>query len=170
MKSARAALLSCLLVFAGLAAGQAEDGKLRTVLEGRYAAMKAAMASRDANAVAALLAPDFVSVDISGGEKTGAEMIDALKGAPADADKASKTTLLSVESDGRRAVVRQQYVMKTVKLAADGARHQVELTVLSTDAWVSADGTWLMQRTATEQIDYLIDGRSLVHKVRPSGT
>jgi hypothetical protein len=166
MKPIRVAILSCFFAISGTAACQAEESKLRTILEGRYAAMKAAMANRDAKEVAALLTPDFISVEVSGSEKTGSQMIESLKGVPADPGKVSNTTLLSVESSGNKAVVKQRYEMKTVKVAADGATHQVELTTLSTDVWISTNGTWLMQRTATDQMDYLVDGKPLVHKVR----
>jgi hypothetical protein len=168
MKPVSPAFLSCLFVILGIGVCQAEDSKLRTVLEGRYAAMKSAMANRDAKEVANLLAPDFVSVDVAGSEKNAGQMVESLKGLPADPDKVSNTTLLSVASSGGKAVVKQRYEMKTVRVAADGAKHQIELTTLSTDVWISTGGTWLMQRTATDQMDYLVDGRPLAHKVRES--
>jgi hypothetical protein len=169
MTSVRAAFLAAIFVISGTAC-QAEDDKLRKVLEGRYAAMKAAMANRDEREIAALLAPDFVSADVSGSEKTGAQMIDALKAAPVNPDKMSNTTLLSVESNGGTATVKQRYNMKTVKATPDGAKHQVELTTLSSDVWVSTGGTWILQRTQTDQMDYLVDGKPLVHKVRQPET
>jgi ketosteroid isomerase-like protein len=168
MTSIRTALLTCFIATLGAGACQAEDNRLRSILEARYAAMKSAMASRDAKEVAALLAPDFVSVDVSGSEKGTGQMIESLKAAPADLGKVSNTTLLSVEPSPGKAVVKQRYEMKTVKVAADGAEHQIELTTLSTDVWVSANGTWLIQRTATDQMDYFVDGKPLVHKVRKS--
>jgi ketosteroid isomerase-like protein len=168
MTSLRTVSLTCFIAILGAGACQAEDNKLRSILEGRYAAMKSAMANRDAKQVAALLAPDFVSVDVSGSEKGAAQMVESLKAAPADPDKVSNTTLLSVESGGGKAVVKQRYDMKTVKAAPDGAKHQIELTTLSTDQWVSVSGTWLIQRTATDQMDYLVDGKPLIHKVRKS--
>jgi len=168
MTSIRTVLLTCFIAALGAGVCQAEDNKLRSILEGRYAAMKSAMANRDAKEVAALLAPDFVSVDVSGSEKGAGQMIESLKAVPADPDKVSNTTLLSVESRAGKAVVKQRYEMKTVKVAGDGAKHQIELTTLSTDVWVSDNGTWLIQRTATDQMDYFVDGKPLVHKVRKS--
>jgi hypothetical protein len=168
MTSIRTVLLTCFIAAVGAGACLAEDNKLRSILEGRYAAMKSAMANRDAKEVAALVAPDFVSVDVSGTEKGAGQLIESLKAVPADPDKVSNTTLLSVESSAGKAVVKQRYEMKTVKAAADGAKHQIELTTLSTDVWILANGTWLIQRTATDQMDYLVDGKPLVHKVRKS--
>ena len=167
MKPIRAAILSCFFMIFLVGPCRAEDAQLRTVLEGRYAAMKSAMASHDAKQLASLLAPDFVSIDVSGGEQTGDQMIEAVRRLPPnDPDKVSNTTLLAIEANGDKAVVKQRYNMKTVKTAGDGTKHHVELTTLSTDVWILAHGTWLIERTATDQMDYFVDGRAMAHKVR----
>jgi ketosteroid isomerase-like protein len=166
MKTIRVALLSCCFIILGWAACQGADDKLRAILEGRYAAMKSAMANRDANEIAAVLAPDFVSVDVSGNKRTHEEMIESVKALPVDPNKVSNTTLLSIETSGDKAVVKQRYDMKTVKMAADGSKHDFALTTLSTDLWILTTGTWLLQRTATDQVDSVVDGRSIIHKVR----
>jgi ketosteroid isomerase-like protein len=167
MKSIRAAILPCFLMILLTGPCRSEDGQLRTILEGRYAAMKSAMTSHDAKEVASLLAPDFVSIDVSGGTQTGDQMIESVRRLPPnDPDKVSNTTLLAIEANGDKAVVKQRYNMKTVKTAGDGTKHQVELTTLSTDAWIVTRGTWLMQRTATDRMDYLVDGKAMLHKVR----
>jgi len=168
MNTIRAALLLCFSVILGIAAAQAADNKLRTVLEGRYAAMKSAMANRDAKEVAALLAPNFVSIDVSGNEKTGDQMIESVKALPVNLNRVSNTTLVSIESSGNKAVVKQRYDMKTVRVATDGAKQEVELTTLSTDVWILTHGTWFLQQTVTDQMDALVDGKSMVHKVRKS--
>ena len=168
MKTMRAVFLSCLFVIFGSGGSQAADDKLRTILEGRYAAMKSAMATRNAKEIATLLSPDFVSIDVSGNEKTADQMIESVKMLPVDPNRVSNTTLLSIESSENKAIVKQRYNMKTVKVAADGAKQEVELTTLSTDAWILTRGTWFMQRTATDQMDYFIDGKAMVHKARKS--
>lgn len=169
MKSIGAAILPCFLMMFLTGPCRSENNQLRTILEGRYAAMKSAMTRHDAKEVASLLAPDFVSIDVSGGKQTGDQMIEAVRRLPPnDREKVSNTTLLSIEANGDKAVVKQRYNMKTVKAAQDGTKHQVELTTLSTDAWILTHGTWLMQRTATDQMDYLVDGRAMLHKVRKS--
>ena len=53
-------LVSTIMVGSVLAA----EPDLQPRLEAQYGALKAAMAARDANAIAALLAADFVSVDL----------------------------------------------------------------------------------------------------------
>ena len=130
--------------------------------------MKSAMANRDAKEVAALLAPNFVSIDVSGDEKTGDQMIESVKALPVNPNRVSNTTLVSIESSGNKAVVKQRYDMKTVRVAADGAKQEVELTTLSTDVWILTHGTWFLQQTVTDQMDALVDGKSMVHKVRNS--
>jgi hypothetical protein len=45
----------------------------------------------------------------------------------------------------------------------------VELVTLSTDTWIKSEGTWLMRRTVTNQLDYKIDGRLVAHKDRAGG-
>jgi hypothetical protein len=168
MNTIRAALLSCFFAILGTGAPQAADNELRTIFEGRYAAMRSAVANRDTKEIATLLAPDFVSIDVSGKETTGGQMIESLKALPVDPNRVSNTTLLSIEPSGNKAVVKQRYNMKTVRAAANGAKQEVELTSLSTDVWVLTGGTWVLQQTATDQMDALIDGKPLVHSVRKS--
>src|SRR5579863_4076640 len=82
-----------------------DDGGLRSVLEARYAAMKAAMATRDGKAISVLFAPDFVSVDVSGESENADQAIQQISALPKDPNKESKTTLLSVKQNGDKAVV-----------------------------------------------------------------
>jgi Domain of unknown function (DUF4440) len=168
VKTIRTVLISYLFIIAWTVACPAADTELRAVLEGRYAAMKSAMAARNAEDIAALLADDFVSIEVSGSQKTRDQMIEGVKALPADPNKVSNTTILSIEASPSKAIVKQRYNMKTVKPGADGAKHQLELTTLSTDVWVSKNGIWLVQRTATDQFDLAADGQAIAHKVRTS--
>jgi hypothetical protein len=169
VKTVQTALLSYLLVTAGTVACQAADAQLQAVFEERYAAMKSAMAARNASGIAALLTEDFVSIEVSGSQKTRDQMIEAVKALPGDPNKVSNTSILSIEASPSKALVKQRYDMKTVRPSSDGAKHQVELTTLSTDVWVLKNGTWLLKQTATDQLDYSADGQALAHKVRTSG-
>jgi ketosteroid isomerase-like protein len=154
-------------VSAGNAA--ATDGSLRSVLEERYAAMKSAMDS-DPKTVAALLAPDFLSEDLSGKTESASDMIQQLGTMPKDPNRVSDTTVLSVQVSGDTATVQQRYHMTTTKAGADGTTRQaVELETLSTDTWINSAGTWLLRRTVTNQLDYKIDGRLVAHKDRAGG-
>lgn len=60
------------------------DDPLRSVIEGRYAAMKSAMAARDAKAISELLASDFVSEDVSGQKENAETMIQEVVALPKD--------------------------------------------------------------------------------------
>lgn len=126
--------------------------------------MKAAMAARDDKAIAALLAPDFVSVDVSGQNINAAQMIQEIDALPQDSHKVSATTLLSVKQSGNTVTVNQRYDIKTVKSGVLGDTRNIEMVALSTDTWVKRDGSWLMQRTKTNQMDYYVNGVQLIHR------
>ncbi|MGA7286291.1 MAG: nuclear transport factor 2 family protein [Candidatus Cybelea sp.] len=129
--------------------------------------MKLAIGERNSKAIAALLAPDFISIDSSGQSETASAMIQEVDALPKDPLKVSTTTLLSVKVAGNSAVVDQRYDMKTVKTAADGSKADIQLVTLSTDSWVNIDGVWLLRRSVTNQLDYYKNGQLLMHKVRP---
>jgi hypothetical protein len=63
--------------------GQANGGdSLRPVFEGRYAAMKSAMAVHDGKAISKILAPDFISEDVSGQKENAGTMIQEVLALP----------------------------------------------------------------------------------------
>jgi hypothetical protein len=138
---------------------------LRPALEKRYAEMKVAMTERDTPALSALLAPGFVGEDISGKTASGEEMIKQLGAAPKDDGKVTETTLVSIKPQGDRVIVEQRYHMTTMKSLPDGAKQAIDLVTLSTDTWIHSGDKWLIQKTVTNQIDYSIDGKLVMHKV-----
>lgn len=164
MTKSCSSLILCGL-FIGAAATATANTSLQTTLQARYAAMKVAMGMRDSKAVASLLAPSFVSIDVSGQSENASQMIQEVGALPKDPLKVSTTTLLSVKPIGNTAVVEQRYDMKTTKTAPDGTKRNIELITLSTDTWVNSNGTWLMQKTETEQLDYYVDGQRVAHKI-----
>jgi hypothetical protein len=129
--------------------------------------MKTAMAERNSKAIAALLAPDFMSIDSSGQSENASEMIQEVDGLQKDPSKVSTTTLLSIKVAGDSAVVDQRYEMRTIKTAADGTKANIQLITLSTDTWVNINGVWLLQKTATNRLDYYKNGLLVLHKVYP---
>jgi hypothetical protein len=159
-----ATLLSALLFSLPLAAASAPDAQLKAALEGRYAAMKSAMAERDPAAIKALLAPDFESVDVDGKVETADQMVGEVLALPKDPSKVSDTTLLSVVQNADTVTVSQRYHMTKTKNRPDGTPQAVEILTTSTDIWVRSGDQWLLRRTATETLDYKIDGKSLLHK------
>jgi hypothetical protein len=166
MKNPCVNFLLCLVTILAVSPARAEDSALRGILEKRYAAMKAAMADRNATAVSSLLASDFVSVDISGQSENATQMVQEVFTLPNDPLKVSDTTLLSVKASNNTAVVSQRYDMKTTKTAQDGSKRDIELITVSTDTWINSNGIWLIQKTVTDQLDYSVNGQSTIHKIR----
>jgi ketosteroid isomerase-like protein len=144
------------------------DEQLIEAFQQRYAAMNSAMASRDPKAIAALLTPDFTSVDVSGATHTADQMIQQVAALPQDSNKKSDTTVLSVALGQSKATVVQRYHMTTTKVAPDSTQHAIELVTTSTDTWLQANNAWLLQRTVTDQVDYSIDGKLIAHKEHES--
>ncbi len=148
--------------------GQANsDDPLRPVSEGRYAAMKLAMAAHDGKAISEILAPDFISEDASGQRENADTMIQEVLALPKDPLKVSNTTILAIKVNAESATVDQRYDMKTTKAGPDGNKRDVELVAVSTDTWIKSKDTWLLQRTVTNQMDYSANGKLLIHKVHP---
>ena len=166
MNKAAATFVSILFLIPCVNIARADDGDLRAVLQDRYGAMKAAMSARDDKLVSSLLMPDFVSIDVTGQSMGANQMIQETDALPKDPNKTSTTTILSIKRAENDAIVSQRYDMKTVKIAADGSKHDVELITISTDTWVKSNGSWLLQRTETNQLDYYANGQLVTRRVR----
>lgn len=140
---------------------------LRPVFEGRYAAMKSAMAAQDGKAISEMLAPDFISEDVSGQKENADTMIQEVLALPKDPLKVSNTTILSIKVNAGSATVDQRCDMKTTKAGPDGNKRDVELIAVPTDEWIKSKDTWLLQKTVTNQMDYSVNSKPLIHKVHP---
>jgi hypothetical protein len=92
---------------AGPIASRADDS-LRSALESRYAAMKAAMAAHDSAAIAAIFAPDFASVDVSGQSKGASQVIADVTALKPDPNRSSETTLISIVPAAEAVTVEQR--------------------------------------------------------------
>ena len=133
-------------------------------LHSRYDTLKAAMAAHDGAAIQALLTPDFKSIDVTGQTENTAQMIAEVEALKPDPNKTSRTTLLSVAVSGSVANVEQRYEMNTQKVGTDGQIHAVKLTTQSHDIWNMSGANWLISSTQTEQMDYAVDGKVVMHK------
>jgi len=158
--------LFLVLSVAYVPAGAADDS-LRVALQSRYADLKAAIAARDAAALSAIFAPDFVSVDVSGQSKVASQVIADLNAVKPDPNKTSETALISITPAADSLTVEQRYDMKTVKTAADGTQHNMELVALSTDSWIKPADVWLIRRTVTNELSFFNDGQLVMHKLKP---
>ena len=141
---------------------------LRPTLEARYAAMRDAMASGQREAVSALLAPAFVSVDVRGKESTAEQMIDSVVKLRIDRSKrTATTTLVSIEEASGMARVLQHYDMTTTENV--GPTMPKNLQTLSIDKWVNCNGTWLAAKTQTLEVEVISGtGAHRYLKAKPS--
>ena len=134
------------------------DDQLKIVFEERYAAMTTATNARDANAISALLAPGFVSEDVSGNRMDATAMIDEVLAAPRYFKETSSTTLLSIRLAAPGAIVEHRHETEKLKKILAGMVTQLKSIALSTDEWVCQEGEWLWQRTTVDQLDLFLDG------------
>ena len=164
MKSSRSTLIAFLLVIScsGVRAEDAHASK--HAFEKLYAELKAAMGQRDDKAILALLAPGFESEDVSGKVESAEQMLADLSNVPKDANRKSQTTLLTVNATAKVATVTQRYHMTKIKTVPGGKSTSSELTAVSTDTWQRIGGAWRMSHTVTRQMDYAVNGQTLVHK------
>ena len=162
-----AALAASIILLASTMAW-AGDGELKAELQSRYSLMKSAMSAHDGVALAALLTPDFQSVDTSGQVISGAQMIEKIRTLESDPNRTSSTTLKAIAPTSDSIVVQQQYDMKTTKTNTDGSARKVELLTLSTDTWVRVQGALLCKRTVTNETSIYLDGQLVAHKAGPA--
>jgi len=125
---------------------------LRSTLDARYLDMRAAMASGRREPIAAILTPFFLSVDAFGRESDADDMIDSVLKLQIDREKrTATTTLVSIEENNGVARVLQHYAMTTT--AQVGPMMPKALQTLSADTWVCSEGTWLLTKTRTLELE-----------------
>src|SRR5579863_3522202 len=89
------------------------DHPLRATLDDRYTALREAMSRRDRDAIASLLTPDFVSVDVRGKAVRSSEMIDSVLALNIDRSKRTAvTTLVDINEHDGLAIALQHYRME----------------------------------------------------------
>jgi hypothetical protein len=154
-------------LFASAVAAETSDSQLRQLFESRYAAMKAAMASRDEAALRALLAPGFVSIDVDGNSESADQMVKQVAALPQDPNKKSETTITLITTTGDVTTVVQQYHMTTTRTSVNASAPQaVDVLATSTDTWRLLGGAWLIERTETNELQLTVNGNVVVHKTR----
>ena len=125
------------------------------------------MAARDVKSLAPLLAQDFRGVEITGKVQGKTQLLAEFAALPAKAPGSeSQTTLTSVTRHGDTAKVNQRYTNTSHR---GQPPHTVELIALSTDTWTLVHGTWILSTTHTNEFDYLVDGKVVVHKMVKPG-
>jgi hypothetical protein len=141
---------------------------LRSQLEGRYAAMRSAIESKDEAAIHSILADGVVNVDVDGNALNEAQMMKRLPDLPNDAVRQSHVTILSVRGDERAAVVKQRSVTSRNVKDSDGSEKRAVVSAVSRDNWLNENGSWRLARTVTLTLDARVDGKTLVHKRNPT--
>jgi hypothetical protein len=160
-------LLIVFVLFASSMPCHSDGSALGTEFTSLYKTLKNAIADQNKDGVAALLDSDFVSIEISDARKNADQMIAEIAAVPKYLKKDSLTTVLNVDILGEIAHVTQRYHMTASKSGSDGEIHNVEVTALSSDEWERHGDKWLLQKSRTDSIDMLMDGKLVVHKTRP---
>ena len=191
--SMRPWLAGAALAVSIVGSAQAQDAK--AVFEARYAEMSAAMQAKDSAAVAKIMTPDFVMIDIQGNEHNASEM-NGMMGrrgggggpggpggagappppagaAPADAPPAPeaarpvpKITIVSAQISGTTAKVEQQLEIHADRPGPDGKPMKLDITVLTDDVWVQSGGAWLLQSSDQKDVSVARDGDVVFHQAK----
>jgi len=141
----------------------AKDSTLATLLTQRYAALEAA---HDNKAYAEVLAPDFVLTNVLGHTMAAPEAIQMWESRPKDPSKVIDHKLLALKRKAHTVIVQRRIDAKTVEPAADGGRLNVEFIWLTSDTWINDRGTWLLQTSDADKMDYYLNGRLIDHLSR----
>ncbi|MCJ2183226.1 nuclear transport factor 2 family protein [Novosphingobium sp. 1949] len=145
------------------AAPAAANAAARTQLQARYTELKAAMESRSAPRIKALLAPGFTSTQLSGKTIDADAMVSELAQVPRDPNRHTTTTLGKVTIEGKTAHVEQTMTASATVKAKDGKSHAMELIAVSQDTWINTPKGWLMASTTSEDMTVKGDGKILRH-------
>ncbi len=146
----------------------AQDGDaVRGVLQDRYKTLHAAMVADDRRLLGAVLASDYVGIDVSGHHSDGKELLNDATAMPIDPHALVSTTISSVREDGGAAIVRVRLDIKSTEPNCGGINERVEYVTFSTDTWINANGTWLLQKSQIERLEYYVNGRQVADNVQP---
>ena len=159
---ATATLLAAVLPPCGSASADPGADALRKTIEARYAALDRAEAARDGAAIAAIFAPNFVSVDVGGKTLSAAEVVATELKTPPDAARSVKGTMRSLRRVENRVVVE----MQTETRWSEADSHRYALVSRTTDVWVKRGPAWRMARTAVDEFTFFQDGRQLEREAR----
>ena len=139
------------------------DEALMAELQARYDQIGKSLDAKDWDAMRALEAPGYSSIDVDGTVTTGEEELTQVQELPPMDHKVSKTTVLSARLEGDKAYVEQRVDLSFDQTDAKGKRHRVDVHALSSDVWRVMGGQWLILRTTTRQIDMALDGVAFRH-------
>jgi hypothetical protein len=166
-------LLLIFLLAPALASGQVgvqDDAKI-AMFQQLYSDIRSAFDTRDPQHIGDVLAPDFVSVDISGVETDRQATINSIAALPAPSlSQQRHTTILSVTEHAGQYVVEQQYERISTQVSDDGSSHTMRLLTKSSDVWAHFGERLLTTRTQTDEVSVFIDNQLVAHQQRTVGS
>lgn len=158
-------LVACALGCRGAALASGDDA-LQGALQDRYKALNAAMVLGDDRRLTTFVAPNFVGIAIDG-ERGGVKQTIGFGLLPVDPHSVFTTTLSSLRQLGDTVVVNQRLDIKTTEANCGGQEQRVEYVAYSIDTWIKANGTWVLQRSKTQRLEYYVNGEQIARDARP---
>jgi hypothetical protein len=153
-------LAAALFVAAGPAAP--EDA-----IRGQYAALRAAIAANDGEAIRSILTGDFVGCNADGTIQDVAGFITAT----AQAASAGTSVVVTIDArsiaiGGATAVADAQYGLNMMAVRDAKPVHVVAVSK-DTDRWVSTGGQWRLSRQVETDSTLMVDGAVATHYASP---
>lgn len=157
--------LACLLVFAPALCGAAphkdDTAAVRKALTARYASVSRAFQKKDAAAMAAIMAPDYVAVQPGGRELDREQVLADFKRqmeALSSVRWPRKIEKLEVKDGEAKATVRGRLSGDMVE--PKGKRHRLVVTAVTHDTWTKGATGWLIKRSEVAEMQMTLDGKS----------
>ncbi len=138
------------------------DG-LTEIMRGRHDALHAAILTHDNKSISATLSPNYQGIEASAKTKDRNEWLAKIALIPSDMKGPSRKTVVSAIQEGKLVTVRQHSQMTIIKVV-DGAAHEINVEASSTDGWIPVGDTFILQRSAANEISVKVDGILVSHK------
>lgn len=136
----------------------------KALFEGRYAGLRAAMQAQDAAAAGQFVTSDYQLTDIRGEAHGLADAMAQAGRIPSDPAHKPVTRILSAAVNGESAAVDQELTIDTTRTGGDGAEHQIEIIVVSSDSWVHRGDAWLLSKSVQKDLTVKRDGEVFMHQ------
>jgi hypothetical protein len=153
------------LVLSTTASGQAGTTSLRAEFEATYSRLIAAEMDKKWDALEAMLAPNYRSIDTDNTAISRTLEIEQDKEQPVVKHERNRITVLSVKQQGDEAFVEQRFDGRFDQMGADGKSHHFVIVALSSDIWRRDGKSWICEQTITTEQDVAVDGQLVAHDV-----
>lgn len=150
------------MVLAGTAQAQ-DDAK--ALFGARYDELAAGIEAKDAAAIAKVITPDYLLTDIRGETHDAQGLLTMGQRLNQTATARKRTReVLAAAITGEAAAVKLQVDTAMTRADPDGTPHQMELIVVSDDAWVRRDGVWRLKTSVQNDLTVKRDGEEVFHQ------